>query len=99
MPIYEFRCQDCNERFERLVPAGTEGVACPTCGAERTVRVYSAQATPFHLVKTAGEARIQEQRNAKLRDQTKARFKQARARQRAAARRRESGGGTPGAAG
>jgi putative FmdB family regulatory protein len=89
MPIYEFRCEECGARFERLVGAGTEAVPCPDCGSTGTVRVYSAQAAPFQLAKTPGEARKQERRNAALKDATKARFKEARARQRAARRQRD----------
>ena len=92
MPIYEFRCEECGARFEQLVGAGTDAVSCPECDSARTVRVYSAQAAPLRLVKTSGQARKQERKNAALRETTKARFKQARARQRAAARQRGSGG-------
>jgi putative FmdB family regulatory protein len=89
MPIYEFRCEGCGERFEGLFPAGTEAAPCPECGSERTRRVLSAPGPPPHLVKTPREARKQEGRNAKLREGTQARFKAARqrARERAARRR------------
>jgi putative FmdB family regulatory protein len=33
VPIYEFECGRCGERFEELVPAGTSSRACPACGA------------------------------------------------------------------
>jgi putative FmdB family regulatory protein len=71
VPIYEFRCEACGERFEGLVAAGTESLPCPGCGAERTGRVFSAQATPFQLVQGPGDARRQEARNAQLRERTK----------------------------
>jgi putative FmdB family regulatory protein len=88
MPIYEFRCEQCGAEFEELTEAGAE-VPCPACGSERTKRIYSAQAAPFSLVKTRGEARKQERQNAKLRERTGARFKESRqrARERAAKRR------------
>jgi putative FmdB family regulatory protein len=73
VPIYEFACERCEGRFEQLVELGTETIACPSCGAERTRRVYSAQGAPFKLVKTPGEARRQERRNAQLRKRAKAR--------------------------
>jgi putative FmdB family regulatory protein len=87
MPIYEFRCEQCGAEFEELTEAGAEA-KCPVCGSDRTRRLYSAQAAPFSLVTTRGEARKQEARNAKLRERTKARFKQSRqrARERAAGR-------------
>lgn len=67
VPIYEFRCPACAERFEALVPAGTEVQACRICGADGAERVLSAQAAPFGLVKTGGEARRQERANEGLR--------------------------------
>lgn len=82
MPIYEFRCGTCDQRFEALVDVGTESAVCRECGAESAQRVMSAQAPPFGLVKTPGEARAQEQRNAKLQASTKAEFKARRKRAR-----------------
>ena len=31
MPIYEYRCQDCEEKFEKYVRAWGDGVSCPSC--------------------------------------------------------------------
>jgi putative FmdB family regulatory protein len=45
MPIYEFECEECGERFEELVAAGG-GVACPSCGSERTRRLFSTVSPP-----------------------------------------------------
>jgi putative FmdB family regulatory protein len=45
MPIYEFECEDCGERFEELVGAEA-AAACPSCGSERTRRLYSAVSPP-----------------------------------------------------
>jgi putative FmdB family regulatory protein len=91
MPIYDFRCEQCGAEFEQLTEAGAQ-VPCPKCGSERTTRIYSPQAAPFSLVKTPGDARKQERRNAKLREGTKARFKESRkrARERAADRKGQS---------
>jgi putative FmdB family regulatory protein len=82
MPIYEFRCEGCGGRFEALVDAGTESVACRLCEATETTRVYSAQAAPMSLVKPPGEKRRQERRNAELHSRTKAEFKARRRRAR-----------------
>lgn len=82
MPIYEFRCDACGERFEALVDVGTEAVECRACDAARAERVLSAQAAPFGLVKSPGSARRQELRNASLRERTKADFKAKRKRAR-----------------
>ena len=91
MPLYEFSCEACRARFETLVPAGTESVSCPECGADRTVRVLSAPGTPMRLVKSPGAQREQERRNAGLHGATKARFKERRRRA------QERRGGNPGA--
>jgi putative FmdB family regulatory protein len=90
VPIYEFGCEACGERFERLVDAGTEAVDCRACGSKRTRRLLSSQAPPLRLAKTPGERRRQEARNAQLRERTQASFKQARERARNA---RPRGGG------
>jgi len=45
MPIYEFECEACGERFEELVAAGAVA-ACPTCRSERTRRLLSNVAPP-----------------------------------------------------
>jgi putative FmdB family regulatory protein len=88
MPIYEYRCGDCGERFEELAAAGAPAPACPRCGAEAE-RVLSAQAAPFGIVRTPGAMRRQERRNAALQARTKARLKALRER----IRRARSGGG------
>ena len=95
MPIYEFRCEACGALLEGLVPAGTDSIPCAECGAERTVRLLSAPGAPMHLVKGRGEARKQEQRNARLQADTRAQLKDAR---RKARETRSSEGGTGGAA-
>ncbi len=43
MPIYEFRCQDCNKKFSTLVGigAGPDDTACPHCKSTRTDKLVS----------------------------------------------------------
>jgi putative FmdB family regulatory protein len=41
MPIYEYRCRDCNVRFEMLVRAGT-AITCPHCGSSSLDKLLSA---------------------------------------------------------
>ena len=41
MPIYEYRCESCAERFEELVRRPDDPVACPECGGERAERLLS----------------------------------------------------------
>ncbi len=88
MPVYEFRCGSCGERFSELVPMGTASGECPRCGAEGADRVLSAQATTQKLVRSPGDARKQERKNSELKARAKADFS---ARRRAARARRDGG--------
>jgi putative FmdB family regulatory protein len=40
MPIYEYRCRDCGQSFERLVH-GEQGVLCPACDSPDVARLLS----------------------------------------------------------
>jgi len=40
MPLYEFECRACAQRFETLV-RGNQTPACPSCGAEDLERALS----------------------------------------------------------
>jgi putative FmdB family regulatory protein len=82
VPLYEFECERCGARFEELVDAGTASVACRSCGAEGTRRLYSPVGPPLKVVKSPGDKRKQERRNAALRAGTKRRFKETRRRAR-----------------
>lgn len=45
MPIYEFKCLECNEYFEILVTRSTEDeveMGCPSCRSENFERVLSS---------------------------------------------------------
>ncbi len=44
MPIYEYVCESCNSKFEKLVRSmsSTETVECPKCGGEKTSRQFSS---------------------------------------------------------
>lgn len=61
MPIYEFECGECGERFEELVPPGGT-VACPSCGAERSRRLYSEVSPPGRQPRGAGVRSNESQR-------------------------------------
>jgi putative FmdB family regulatory protein len=41
--LYEYRCEDCGQRFEVLqrLGAGADGVSCPQCGSERLGKLFS----------------------------------------------------------
>jgi putative FmdB family regulatory protein len=43
MPIYEYKCEDCGTRFEKLVRKATEvtGLECPSCGQTHLQQEFS----------------------------------------------------------
>jgi len=41
MPIYEYRCCNCGEVFERLILGLGEGVQCPRCGHTEVEKLLS----------------------------------------------------------
>ncbi|HHU51664.1 MAG TPA: zinc ribbon domain-containing protein [Firmicutes bacterium] len=41
MPIYEFICRDCGQKFEELCRLGTEQIPCPACHSGETTRLIS----------------------------------------------------------
>lgn len=51
MPIYEYRCPDCQKKSSRIwmrIPAAAEerSLACPVCGATRLARLMSRFSSP-----------------------------------------------------
>jgi putative FmdB family regulatory protein len=73
MPIYEFECGGCGERFEELVAAGTESASCPACGTENAERRLSS----FGLSRqpTLNQRRRMEDARGTNRDGARQRFK------------------------
>jgi putative FmdB family regulatory protein len=43
VPIYEYQCKQCGDKFEKLVRSmsSTDAVRCPECGSEQTARALS----------------------------------------------------------
>jgi putative FmdB family regulatory protein len=41
MPIFEYKCQDCGTKFEKLVRRGDDANACPSCGQEHLSKEFS----------------------------------------------------------
>ena len=43
MPLYEYRCEACDHRFEILqrLGAGAETLSCPRCAAPRLAKQFS----------------------------------------------------------
>jgi putative FmdB family regulatory protein len=45
MPIYEYVCDDCQARYERIVMSATQQIECPKCASKRhtlQLSVFSA---------------------------------------------------------
>lgn len=44
MPIYEYRCSACGEKFEKLIrnSSGQQEIHCPSCDADRVERLVSS---------------------------------------------------------
>ena len=49
MPIYNYECKKCGERFElrRSLNDSDEEIGCPRCGVAHPRRVFSLFAIPF----------------------------------------------------
>lgn len=46
MPIFEYKCKDCNSTFELLTKAnGNEGIICPECHSSNNQKLFSAFST------------------------------------------------------
>ena len=41
MPIYEYRCNECEQEFERYVSGAGVAVECPACQSARVMRRLS----------------------------------------------------------
>jgi putative FmdB family regulatory protein len=43
MPIYEYRCNDCGEEFEKFLRSmsASKEVSCPKCGSQSVAKVVS----------------------------------------------------------
>jgi putative FmdB family regulatory protein len=70
MPIYEFECEECGERFEELMAsAAVPAPVCPRCESPRTRRRLSSVAPPGRQPRGAsvrsGEARRREGESAR----------------------------------
>lgn len=50
MPIFEYKCDDCGNQFEKLVrrSAEADAVECPSCGQKHLTTQYSTFAAHAH---------------------------------------------------
>jgi putative FmdB family regulatory protein len=83
VPIYEFECCSCGQRFEELVGSHvgreTDEVRCPECGAAEIQRVLASTYAPIHRRMTPNQRRRLEDKRGIDRDGAKERFKRQRA--------------------
>jgi putative FmdB family regulatory protein len=78
MPLYDFRCRACGERFETRAPHD-ELPPCPACGSPDAERVPAAFAGPFTVGLRGAAARrsdatrrVREEQRRERREQRKA---------------------------
>jgi len=45
MPIFEYECRECGEKFEELVSNPESTVSCPKCGSDQVGRMLSVFAS------------------------------------------------------
>ena len=56
MPIYEYKCQDCGTKFEKLVRRSeTAELACPSCGKNHLEQEFSTFAAHAGTTSHASE--------------------------------------------
>lgn len=43
MPIYEYQCEECQERFDKLIRSSdaSQEIVCPKCGSHKVRRLLS----------------------------------------------------------
>jgi len=41
MPIFEYKCQDCEKEFEKLVSGANPEVLCPNCNSKNIKKKFS----------------------------------------------------------
>lgn len=54
MPIYDYACPTCEERFDELVSFEASAPPCPSCGGEESERLLSTFATSSKSNKSGG---------------------------------------------
>jgi putative FmdB family regulatory protein len=45
MPLYEYKCNDCDTKFEELTMRSSDVVTCPKCESENVTRLLSTFAS------------------------------------------------------
>jgi len=69
MPVYEFECKSCGQRFEELIVGETKALTCPACASEETRRLLSPVSPPSRQPRgtrvRSGESRRREREAAR----------------------------------
>ena len=56
MPIFEYQCDDCGTKFEKLVrSASANGVVCPSCGDSHLTQQFSTFAAHTNGTEDLGD--------------------------------------------
>lgn len=56
MPIFEYVCEECETRHERIVMSSGSAVACPKCGSRKQAVQFSVFAAPANGSKSGGSS-------------------------------------------
>lgn len=41
MPLFEYKCSECEDQFEELVSGSDPRIVCPKCGSDKVSRLLS----------------------------------------------------------
>lgn len=60
MPIYEYKCDDCGTKFEKLVrrPSEATDIGCPSCGQNHLKQEFSTFAALANGTSSRAEAPV-----------------------------------------
>jgi len=56
MPIYEYLCDDCGERYERIVMTQKQSITCPKCASGKKTIQLSVFAAPSNGAKSSASS-------------------------------------------
>lgn len=56
MPIYEYVCNECGQRFEQIVMSKSQPIACPKCASKKHTLQLSVFAAPGNGNKSNAES-------------------------------------------
>jgi putative FmdB family regulatory protein len=68
MPLYEYKCLSCAERFETLILRASQPIACPSCSSdsvERLVSMFAVSSESARQASTAAAYKYNNKLNAK----------------------------------